>query len=180
MYIISIISLYFVILIVGYFLFKLINKIYKIITNPVDIGNSFVIFDFKKSFKASGLPLINVEVNGHKCCFLVDSGANRDIIEEDFFNKYIRKDEDNVKDGASLTMINGQSDVLKETEFEFVYEDKYVFVSNFLVHSDITQGFNAIGKDNESRPVGILGSRFLEYYQWQIDFKNKQIWIPIN
>ena len=182
MYITSIIFLYLVVILVGIFLYYNIKKVYNIISRPTDIGSDFIMFDFSKSMKKSGLPMIDFIVNGESQFFLVDSGANLNVIDTAYVNQNTELLSNHKKVNNVIESINGSAVSNQVIDLSFIFqqdEKNYTgFEDKFVVSDDITASFDAMGADSGFRPIGLLGSKFLEKYDWQIDYKNKCIWIP--
>lgn len=138
----------FIVVIVSY------SHIYK--TNK--ITDDFIYFNV-----TSGLPIINVTLNGVESRFLLDSGASNSILNCDLFDKY-----DFIKLRKPISIVTGLGGsryVYEITGTQLIYNDKIIPI-NFRC-TDISILSNSLDI------VGLIGSDFLIKNDLIIDYKNK-------
>lgn len=117
---------------------------------------------------SSGLPLVEMELNGKKAKFLVDSGAMRSVLNisnaEAYGYKYIPVS------GLNFTGAGGA-------------EIKGGLISDAVVKINdktLQIRFRALDMDGLSKQlgvVGIIGSDYLDYADYVLDYKNDVIYI---
>lgn len=128
-------------------------------------------YDFSKS----GIPTIEVKMQGKTFKFMLDSGANINVFDKSAFDIL---DSSNLDKEASkgFTTASGelQDDIFKST-LEFKHKQRK-FNETFEV-LDMSGPFNSIEEKDGVKIHGILGSKFFKHYQWTIDFENLVVWI---
>lgn len=120
----------------------------------------------KESMDLVNLPVVTFENNGNKYNFIVDTGANDSIINESCENIIVTPQKTkNVVQG-----IIGDNKKCHTVTIEFSYKN-VTFETMFNV-VDLKELFDTIKKDYGVTIHGILGTNFLDKYNYIIDFKD--------
>jgi hypothetical protein len=149
--IISIIVLAFIIL-RAILLFKSKHKSYKFI-NDIDVTD---------------IPFVTIEIQGVKCNFIVDSGADASIISPNFIdeNNIIHKKAQN---NYSLISAEGKTFDTPIAKVPLVINHKLTS-EIFALNDNIENIFSC-----DVKISGLLGSPFLNKHQCKIDYKNHKL-----
>ena len=126
---------------------------------------------FKDGFEVSGLPLMQVKINGKNEWFLIDSGASVNLIRQDYIDGLSKKIEltdstDPIFTGSNqiksqTCVMNLGVDKLKFNKETFNVAQLNVFIAN---------------KERYQRDViGILGGPLFHKYGWTIDYDKMTI-----
>ena len=156
-----------VITIIAVFIYKAgsnINNQYKYNINIDKVG-----FD---KFK---LPLIKLNIRGLDKYFLVDTGANSNVLSMDIID--LPEFEDKIHVVGELTQLGGGgvSEVVKEIQ-ECVRTEDEAFTIKFSVSNSYKNLADAIKAETGLEVVGLIGSPFLEKAKWIIDLDSLVIW----
>lgn len=120
----------------------------------------------KESMDLVNLPVVTFENNGNKYNFIVDTGANDSIINESCENIIVTPQKTkNVVQG-----IIGDNKKCHTVTIEFSYKN-VTFETMFNV-VNLKELFDTIKKDYGVTIHGILGTNFLDKYNYIIDFKD--------
>lgn len=154
-----------VLLILGFGLAFLFNDI----RNRINNSNKYRVC-FKKGFKKCGLPLIKLKINGKLEWFLLDTGANSNVLKESYFNSLEEKPEILGEQKHNNTDNEIQSLVI---ELDLSYNKVKFGLEKFNIiklgtFENTWNGYNI---------VGIIGSPFFERNKWAFDFENLVVWI---
>ena len=128
---------------------------------------------FNKMFEVSGLPLIELNVLNEKKWFLVDSGANVNLIKDE----YVKSMGDKIKalNNESSIFTGSESIRTDECYIELGYK-KTKFGSHRFCIGDLnafSQNRDVWGVD----VIGILGGGFFEEQAWTICFDKMKLYI---
>ncbi len=119
----------------------------------------------------TGLPLIIVEVFDLELCFLLDTGSNKNIIDQRIYNHFKNRFSGQSCTG-SLLSLGGKSGESIQIEMPFKFEQTS-YCEPFLCTGEISS-FDEIKIESGVQIHGILGSQFFLKHDWIIDFE-KQI-----
>lgn len=124
----------------------------------------------KESMDLVNLPVVTFENNGNKYNFIVDTGANDSIINESCEDIVVTpNDAKNTVQG-----IIGDNKKCHTVIIEFSYKNaKFETIFNVV---DLKELFNTIKRDYGVTIHGILGTNFLDKYNYIIDFKDYVIY----
>lgn len=122
---------------------------------------------FKETLDLTDLPIVTFEQNGNKINFLLDTGANRSVI-----NKAILPNYTYTELGANNTLsgLDGIKRVVDNINMNINYGDA-VFEETFQV-SDLSPVFDSIKQETGATLHGILGNAFFQKYKYVIDFNS--------
>lgn len=157
-----------------------ISVIVKDVQNSILKDYKYCINFNRIAHKNTNYPIIQLKIRDTEQYFLLDTGANVNIIATDALSSFM-SEKDTIK-------IVGESNVLgvsgEQLESQSVIEEKIIiddeeFVEEFRIikweearkHISDLSGLNIIG---------ILGSDFFTKNKWLIDFSNLVIWKRIN
>lgn len=123
----------------------------------------------RESMDLISLPVVTFENNGEKYNFIIDSGANDSIINEecDIVSTPHRQSND-------VSGISGETMKCSTVFINFKYKDKtFETLFNVINLSDL---FNTIKENYGVTVHGILGTNFLDKYNYVIDFKDYKLY----
>lgn len=131
---------------------------------------------FDKHFKKVKVPLIKMKIGGNLKYFIVDSGAEANILATDFFEsldpKYITQSDIE----AQLISAEGSSTKALVVHIDLSFKkEKYPSIP-FLV-TKLVDATEWIQESTKICIAGILGSEFFAQYKWLIDFDERCIWV---
>lgn len=119
----------------------------------------------------TGLPLVIVKVFNLELCFLLDTGSNRNIIDERVYNHF--------KDKLNIVGENEEVSTLQSLSKGFELEIPFLFegsdYNETFICTGRIDGFDLIEEESGIQIHGILGSNFLLKYGWVIDFDNMMV-----
>lgn len=130
------------------------NKMFK--TYPISFG-----------LNMARLPLIVVDVEGNKLCFLLDTGSTHNLIESNvasYFSSIIEKKGEQV-----LLGIEGNKMLTEIVSMPFKFEGKS-FLASFC-SKPLLDSFSSIEAESGIQIHGIIGTEFMMENQWIIDFE---------
>jgi len=133
--------------------------------------------DFKKYTTKNGtkFPIINMKIGDKKCVFLLDTGADTNILDKSMFDIINDKNQYKLLPSDGIIFGNGLSLTPGVTHLNFSYKT-IKFEQDFEV-VDMHEAFDSIKKDTTIKLNGILGDKFFQEYQWIIDFEKLVIWV---
>lgn len=129
-------------------------------------------FPLPYGLKKVGLPLIPIEINKQNLCFLLDTGSNKNLIDQrvyDFFREQVE-----TVGSSTILGLEGNKQDSTIIKLSFNFENHY-FTTNFNVF-DSTAAFGAIEKDSDIQIHGILGNEFFIENEWVLDFEKLTIY----
>ena len=122
--------------------------------------------------KKTGLPLIVVEINQQNLCFLLDTGSNKNLIDQrvyEFFKELVEA----VGSSTILGLEGNKLDTpIIKLSFNF---ESHSYSTNFNV-IDSTNAFGAIEKESDIQIHGILGNEFFMENEWVLDFEKLTVY----
>jgi len=128
--------------------------------------NKKLIFPISYGLKKTGLPLIVIEINQHNLCFLLDTGSNKNLIDNKVYKFF--KEQVEVIGSSSIFGLDGNKIDTPIVKLSFNFES-HNFTTNFNVF-DSTNAFGAIEKESDIQIHGILGNEFFIENEWVLDF----------
>ena len=138
-----------------------------LIVNGVEDSNKYTKISFKESLDLTDLPVITFIYGPEKLHFLLDSGANKSVLDERVFNTL------NIplkEDAASMPMygIEGTPTETKICSMTISYKEQD-FTSDFCV-IDLSAAFDNVKNESGITIHGILGNSFFTKYKYVLDF----------
>lgn len=121
---------------------------------------------FKKAIKKVELPIIEMNLYGKNYNFLVDTGSNHNYIVSQACADF--EDKVTLVGGSSCTGIGANKILMKVIAVEyFIGRKKIMDKFNIMENTDC---FNQIEQETGYRISGILGTTFLSFGQFTIDY----------
>lgn len=120
----------------------------------------------------AGLPLIIADVKGHNVCFLLDTGSNKNLLNQKVYEYF----KDHVKPSGQQEVfgLEGNSKENTTVELRFIFEG-IEYTADFIVF-DSGNAFEKVEKESGIQIHGILGSEFLCINEWVIDFDQLRVY----
>lgn len=122
---------------------------------------------FKESMDLLNVPVVTFMNNGVKLHFLLDTGSDSSFIRKEILDGLHIEEQSDV--GASIETGGGKVQSYGLVTMDIIYMDKS-FKEEFEI-ADVPKIWDEYTKGCGVTVHGILGSRFFERYQYQIDFK---------
>lgn len=118
------------------------------------------------------LPIIIVEIEGQKLCFILDTGANNNMIDSRVATYF--KDQA-VFEGENTTVgIEGNVISTKTVKMPFIFENE-AYSPTFTV-IPLLEAFKHVEKDTGFQIHGILGNQFFMEHKWIINFGKNSLY----
>jgi len=114
----------------------------------------------------SGLPLIVAEINQHNLCFLLDTGSNKNLIDQRVY-EYFKEHLESIGN-SSIFGLDGNKTETPVIKLSFSFEN-YSYSTKFSVF-ELEKSFGAIEQESDIQIHGILGNEFFIENGWVIDF----------
>lgn len=128
--------------------------------------------EFRNDYHNHKLPVIKLNFNGEKYNFLIDTGADINILNKPVFDVISNG---NIEVASNGLITTAGSDVVSEKAVvSFKYGNKN-FTEEFVL-MDVTSSFQSIFNDKNMQLHGVLGSEFFKKHKWSVDFDNMVIW----
>lgn len=130
---------------------------------------------FKESMDLLNMPIVTFENNGKKLHFLLDTGSNASLIDQDCLSELDILAKRDIKE----VMVTAGEDVplVGEILMNIVYRDR-PFTERFTVTS-LAKQFDA-AFEGKIKVHGILGSKFFRRNKYIIDFKELAVFYKPN
>ena len=135
-------------------------------------GEKFPII--KEDFDKSGIPIIKVKIKGKDYKFMLDSGANVNVIDSRLLEE-IKEENTEIQASNGMTVASGDMNAGGVMPLTFKHKNK-TFTEDFEL-LDMSDAFNSIAQRDGVELHGILGSKFFNKHKWSIDFEDLVIWI---
>lgn len=123
---------------------------------------------FGDVFNRSGLPVANFSIGGKKFLFLLDTGSNYSVINSASLNQV----EHSIIEGATGEVYGIEGNVIQINYAHIVLEsDQGIFEDNFQI-IDMSSAFANLKEHQGVEVTGIIGSKFMNRYNFILDFKD--------
>ncbi|MEA4981544.1 MAG: hypothetical protein VB066_02395 [Paludibacter sp.] len=123
-------------------------------------------FPMSHGLKKVGLPLIVTEINQHNLCFLLDTGSNKNLIDQRVFEFF--KDHFEPVGNNSILGIDGNKSDVPIVKVNFIFN--CISYSTVFSVFDLEKSFGTIEKETDIQIHGILGNEFFIENGWILDF----------
>ncbi len=120
-------------------------------------------------------PFITVTVEGHKCRFLIDTGASKSVIDKGFYETKLERKPKVIKletTGLHSTVMESYSGKLKSMDIGTCKVTNYEIAAIDLSHVNTTYR-----KMKMKKISGILGSDIFKSYNAVIDYSQSKLFI---
>ena len=142
-------------------------------------SNTSIKVSFEKSLNTTSLPLLQTQKEGYNLYFLLDTGANKNYIRQDFINlAELNADTITLDEVEEFYEIDNVCHQTKTCNFRFnlgehEYMEKYqVIPDGSALTFPTTDG-------NSFHVAGILGTPFMMKYKAQMNFRTSEILISL-
>lgn len=134
----------------------------------------------KKGFERSHFPIIKAVIRGKSRYFLVDTGANHNMIDLGEYTKIIGDSEIDVKGSMNMVGIGSTADA-PPIKYNCI-EDTVIIGPNeynvsFAIGDSWETAKDAVANQSGLPLIGIIGSEFIDSAGWVIDYSNLMIWV---
>ena len=133
--------------------------------------NSLIRLSFIDTMGRLKLPIVSLTNNGQSFNFLIDTGATLSVIDSNALDKLAYT---KVETTGNAYGVDGNIVPVEYARIELNHE-KTKFVDEFQIMR--VDAFDNIKESNKIEIVGILGSTFLERYNFVIDYKDLIIYV---
>ncbi len=125
----------------------------------------------------SELPVMELRIEGRVCNFLLDSGANINILNEDIFNEINHDGHIELIKAKKGDVVFGNGPIAFPGVAKLNFSHKRTkFEENFdIVNTNAC--FDQIFKDTGVRIDGVIGNQFFKKNQWSLDFDKMVVWV---
>lgn len=120
---------------------------------------------FGEALDLTGLPIVTFTQGEHKLNFLLDSGANKSVINSDHL-KALRHTP--TGEMCSVFGMEGNSVETYFTTIPFTYKNRS-YTEEFQV-VDLNSAINQVKSESGVNFIGIIGNSFLQKYKYILDF----------
>jgi len=123
-------------------------------------------FPLSHGLVKTGLPLIVIEINQQNLCFLLDTGSNKNLIDQRVYEFF--KEQFETVGNSSIFGLDGNKADTPIIKLDFIFES-ISFSTKFSVF-DLEKSFGTIEKETDIQIHGILGNEFFIENGWILDF----------
>ena len=124
-------------------------------------------FPLNYGISKTGLPLIVVKLFEHNICLMLDTGSNRNIIDNRIYNHF----KDQLKQPATssefYTLNGATAGIAINIPFSFE-ENNY---NKPFLCAEISDTFDKINEESGIQIHGLLGNNFFLKHGWVLDFE---------
>lgn len=125
------------------------------------------------SLQKAKLPLIISVVANNHLCFLLDTGATNNLIDQRVYD-YLKGHFEELNEGAMIG-IDGTKKSTPKIKLSFTFEGQSYSPIFHVFNS--AKAFDVIEKESGIQIHGILGSAFFLEHGWIIDFEKKVVYL---
>lgn len=129
--------------------------------------------EFKTDYHNHKLPIVKLTFNGKKYNFLLDTGADINILNKSVLDRIDEDKTINILNNHGVTTASGV-EKSEKADISFKYNNK-VFIETFTI-MNVDAAFQNILHDNGIQLHGVLGSKFFHKHKWSVDFDNMVVW----
>lgn len=153
-----------------------ILEVYNIFILKRNIKNytTYKLYSLKSSIKKSGIPIIKLKINNIYYNFLVDSGANVNIIDEYIYETELQSH------CIDLNKSGGVFSNLSDLQINKIVTSSFIFHKGLYENIEF-QVFDLSHTNVNGYGIplhGILSGKFCETYRWIIDYDKLVLKIP--
>ena len=136
-----------------------------------DLKKQSTILSIKESIMLTDFPILTFTSKGRKIKLLLDTGSNRNIIDENLLSELDVTGTSS--DDTTIHSMGGKSKLSSKVILSFKY-DSLDFKDSFLA-ADISGNIAAIKELSGVEVNGILGTPFMTKYKYIIDLDNLKV-----
>ena len=123
-------------------------------------------FPLNYGLSKTGLPLIVVKIFEHDICLMLDTGSNRNIIDNRIYDHFKEKLNQPATSSEVYTLNGTTTGITIEIPFSF---EKNNYSEPFIC-SEIADTFDKINEESGIQIHGLLGNNFFLKHGWVLDF----------
>lgn len=133
---------------------------------------------FDENLDKSGLPIIKMKVEDIWCNFLLDTGANINMIDRRFITAINDRDKSLIFENCNVFVhgASGANSCSQKVKVHIKCNSKS-FEDEFLISDSVEHTFDAIFDQYNIKLAGVLGNEFFKEHEMSLDFKRKIIWM---
>lgn len=120
----------------------------------------------------TGLPLLVVEINQQNLCFLLDTGSNKNLIDQRVYEFF--KEQVETVGSSTILGLEGNKQDSKVIKLSLSINN-HSYSTNFNVF-DSTNAFGTIEEESDIQIHGIIGNEFFIENEWIIDFEKLTVY----
>lgn len=125
-------------------------------------------------FSKSGMPIIEVKIQDKTHKFMLDSGANINVLDKAAFDALNDSSIEKFESKGFTTASGDSTDNVFKANIDFKHKQRK-FNETFEI-LDMSGPFGSIAAKDGVKIQGILGSHFFKKHRWTIDFENLIVW----
>ena len=129
-------------------------------------------FPLNYGLSKTGLPLIVAKIFEQNICLMLDTGSNRNIIDQriyDHFKDKLKQPETT----SEVYTLNGAA-TGKTIDIPFNFEEQY-YLEPFIC-SEAAETFDKINEESGIQIHGLLGNHFFLKHGWVLDFEQMTVY----
>jgi len=183
MMIVGLITAYIILAVIGIIVTIGFYKMFKSIQNSIKRDFKYYININKKSYLKCKLPIVKAKFKDRDIYFLVDTGSNTNIINEDFVNLVYKDtgipETKDAKVSGLATKENLCKSIVEEISFDCYNSETECekFNEQFLI-LDMNLGVKSDLDKNTGLDIqGMLGNEFFQKARWIIDLDQLVVWV---
>jgi len=134
--------------------------------------NYNISFPIAYALEKTGLPLILVDIQGHKVCLLLDTGSNKNLLNQKVYEYFKQHVEPSGQ--QEVFGLDGSAQKSHCVRLRFVFEGQE-YSADFIV-VDTERAFDQIQTESGIQIHGILGNEFFCLNKWIIDFDQCRVY----
>lgn len=152
--------------------------IVKAIKKSINRDYKYSINIYKRGFEKGDLPLIKLKIRNKYKYFLIDTGANINMIAHDSYKDIVGKGEVHMVDSVTVSGVNStdKSAPIPVVE-EVISTGKSKFTEKFSINKEWEFTRKTISANAGVDIVGILGSPFFKSAKWVLDLDELVVWV---
>ena len=129
-------------------------------------------FPLTYGLSKTGLPLIVVKVFDQNLCLMLDTGSNRNIIDNRFYEHFKDRLKPSETSSEVFTLNGTAAGMTVEVPFTFEEKD---YQEPFIC-TEQTDAFNKIHEESGIQIHGIVGNNFFLKHGWVLDFEKVELY----
>ena len=129
-------------------------------------------FPLNYGLSKTGLPLIVVKLFDHDICLMLDTGSNRNIIDQRIYDHFKDRLKQSETSDEVCTLNGTATGITIDVPFNFEEHD---YLEPFLC-TEMADAFDKINEESGIQIHGILGNHFFLKYGWVLDFERIEVY----
>ena len=130
---------------------------------------------YKKVFKKTAIPIIDIKIFDQYFSFILDTGASHSHIDKHFYNYILSTYGDPPKGDNMNSVAVGSEQKDSPTVLLPLTIEEEIIDTMFIV-SDLENVVEYTKEKTGLDIEGLLGATFFEFFKWKIDFEKLIVW----